>query len=120
MTTEQKLNQIAENSLLKVISRFGLILVLPIATWFATSTFKDIRSVHDDALYIRTALEQGLIPRIEYMEQEVGDIRVELRTRTTDNFSKADADKLENRIQERLSRLERQLDEMKNQLSKRG
>lgn len=110
----KKINDIAENALVKFVSRGLLIIVIPIAGWFASSSYdlikeqgKILQKVVTTQTELKTMLEKGVEPRVGFLEDRVQTMEVELRARTADRFTKIDARDLKDDIIKRIERLEK-------------
>jgi hypothetical protein len=110
---EHQLDRIAENSLLKLASRALLVICIPVAGWFATESYATITRVADQQIRLETLLVSGIEPRVRALENEVADIRSDVRARTTNRFDQDDADKLRQSVLREIDRINTELADLR-------
>lgn len=93
-------SKVAENSFLKLGSRLLWVLTLPITAYFASGSLDQLRDVGktqqtiiNKQIQLEASIKEGIIPRITYLENELISVRVELRTKTMNEFTKEDGKK---------------------------
>lgn len=120
---EDRLEKMAENSAIKLLSRVMLIVALPFSGWFGAEAWETLKTmsraqteIQKEVVELSTLIAKGLEPRVRFLEQEIFDMRGEVRERSLKRFDKEDALRQKEAIDRRLDKLDAAIEEIRKDL----